>query len=309
VATETLAPPAPLLVAAAGRRVFALQLALGAAGLAACALAVAAGVSAVHVAPAAAHRLDVGGLRLTYPAVNAAAALLLAQAALGAAVLIVAVRMAWRQLHGHRRLVRALPVRGPLPGQAGVSLVEADAPLAFCAGWLRPRVYVSTGAVERLSGDELRVVLAHEHHHRALRDPLRLAVGRVLGQALFFLPALRPLGVRYGDVAELRADRAAVAAGGVAPLASAMLSFADGVAPERVDALLGRPPEWRLPWLPLGLGLAALAIPAGLAWRAASGASVRATLNLPLVSSQPCVLVLALVPVLACLAGLIGRRG
>jgi Peptidase family M48 len=308
VATETLAPPAPPLVAAAGRRVFALQLALGAAGLAACALAIAAGVSAVHVAPAAAHRLDVGGLRLTYPAVNAAAALLLAQAALGAAVLIVAARMGWRQLHGHRRLVRALPVRGPLPGHAGVSLVEADAPLAFCAGWLRPRIYVSTGAVERLSRDELRVVLAHEHHHRALRDPLRLAVGRVLGQALFFLPALRPLGLRYGDVAELRADRAAVAAGGVAPLASAMLSFAGGVAPERVDALLGRAPAWRLPWLPLGLGLAALAVPAGLAWRAASGASVQATLNLPLVSSQPCVLVLALVPVLACLAGLIGRR-
>jgi hypothetical protein len=129
----------------------------------------------------------------------------------------------------------------------------------------------------------------------------------VLGQALFFLPALAPLGERYGDVAELRADRAAVATGGVAPLASAMLSFADGIAPERVDALLGRAPEWRLPWLPLVLGLAALAVPAGLAWRAA-GASVQATLNLPLVSSQPCVIVLALVPVLACLAGVIGRR-
>jgi len=141
VATETLAPPRDAAEApaadrrptqpavrrgdAADRRVFALQLALGAAGLAACALAVAAGVSAVHVAPAAAHRLDLAGLHLTYPAVNVAAALLLAQAALGAAVLIVAVRMAWRQLHGHRRLVRAVPVRGPLPGHPGVSLVEA----------------------------------------------------------------------------------------------------------------------------------------------------------------------------------------
>jgi peptidase M48-like protein len=312
VATETHAAPLPRSVAAAAgrrpeQRVFGLQLALGVAGLAACALAVAAGVSAVHVAPAAAHRLDLGGLRLTYPAVNAAAALLLAQAALGAAVLITAVRLAWRQVHGHRRLVRSLPVCGRLPGHPGVSLVEADAALAFCAGWLRPRIYVSTGAVQRLSPEELRAVLAHEHEHRALRDPLRLAVGRVLGQALFFLPALRPLGARYGDVAELRADRAAVAAGGVAPLAAAMLSFSDGVAPERVDALLGREPEWRLPWLPLGLGLAALAVPTGLAWRGA-GASVQATLNLPLVSAQPCVLVLALVPVLACLAGVIGRR-
>ena len=297
------------------RRVFALQAGLGAAGLAACALAVAAGVSTVHVAPAAAHRLDLGSLRLTYPAVNAAAALLLAQAALGAATLIVAGRMAWRQLRGHRRLIRELPVAGPLPGHPAVSVVVAGAPLAFCAGWLRPRVYVSTAAVERLSAAELRAVLAHEHHHRALRDPLRLAFGRVLSQTLFFLPVLRPLHSRYGDVAELRADRAAVALGGVAPLATAMLSFAAGpggevagISPERVDSLLGRTPEWRLPWLPLGLGLTALAVPAALAWRATSGASVRATLNLPLVSAQPCVLVLALVPVLACLAAAIGRR-
>jgi Peptidase family M48 len=300
-------------VAADGdRRVFGLLAGLGGAGLAGCALAVAAGVSAVHVAPAAAHRLDVGGVRLTYPAVNAAAVLLLAQAAVGAAVLIVAVRMTWRQLRGHRRLVRALPVAGPLPGHPGVTMVEAAAPLAFCAGWLRPRVYVSTAAVERLSAAELQAVLAHEHHHRTLRDPLRLAVGRVLSQALFFLG---PLHRRYGEVAELHADRAAVAVGGVAPLASAMLSFAAGpggevagISPERVDSLLGGRPEWRLPWLPLVLGLTALAIPAALAWRATAGASVRATLNVPLVSSQPCVLVLALVPVLACLAGLIGRR-
>jgi hypothetical protein len=87
-----------------------------------------------------------------------------------------------------------------------------------------------------------------------------------------------------------------------------MLSFAGGISPERVDSLLGRAPDWRLPWLPLALGLAVLAVPAGLAWRAGGAASARATLNLPLVSSQPCVLVLALVPVLACLAGVIARR-
>ena len=40
---------------------YRLQLALGGAGLGACALVLAAGVSSVHVAPDAAHRLDVGG--------------------------------------------------------------------------------------------------------------------------------------------------------------------------------------------------------------------------------------------------------
>ena len=250
------------------------------------------------------------GVRLTYPAVNAAAVVLLALAALGAAVLIVTARAAWRQFRAHRRLIRGLPVAGPLAEHPAVLVVDAAAPLAFCAGWLRPRVYVSTGVLGRLSKSELRAVLAHEQHHGALRDPLRLAVSRVLCQALFFLPVLRPLHDRYADVAELNADAAALDASGgaTAPLASALLAFGTtsagdvvGISPERVDSLLGRPKAWRLPRMLLITALVTIAAFVALAWRASAGASVQATLNLPIASSQPCVLVLALVPVLACL--------
>ena len=54
------------------------------------------------------------------------------------------------------------------------------------------------------------------------RDPLRLAVSRVLCQALFFLPILRSLHATYADAAELTADAAALEAvdGATAPLAS-----------------------------------------------------------------------------------------
>ena len=113
---------------------YRLQLALGGAGLAGAAIVLAVAVSAVDVAPAAAHHLRVAGLGFTYPALNAAAALLLAFAALGAAVLIVTVRAAWRQVRGHRRLVRALPVAGKLPGDPSVTVIGGDEPLAFCAG-------------------------------------------------------------------------------------------------------------------------------------------------------------------------------
>jgi Zn-dependent protease with chaperone function len=295
--------------------VYRLQLVLGGAGLAGAVAAPAVAAGSVRVAPAGAHRLTVAGLHFTYPAVNAAAALLLTLAALGAAVLLVAVRAAWRQLSGYRRLIHGLPVAGRLPGHPTVYLLDAAAPMAFCAGWLRPRVYVSNAALERLSEAELHAVLAHEQHHRALRDPLRLAVGNVLCQALFFLPVLRPLPGRYADVAELNADAAAVAAAGGAPLASALLTFGAspggdvvGISPERVDSLLGRPPAWRLPLPGLVVAFATVAAVIGLVWRASSGASVSATLNLPIASSQPCVLVLALVPVVACLAGAISSR-
>lgn len=298
------------------RGLYGLQVTVAGAGLAGCALGLAAAVSRVHVAPAAAHRLDVGGARFTYPAANAAAVALFALAALGVAVLFVSLRGAWRQVRAHRRLVRALPVAGSLPGHPAVCVVDVAAPLAFCAGWLQPRIYVSTGTLSRLSESELRAVLAHEHHHRARRDPLRLAVGRVLSQALFFLPVLRPLHERYGDVAELTADAAALEATGRAgPLASAMLSIAAtpagevvGISPERVDALLGQPRVWRLPWLLLVAAMITIAALVALVWRVGASASAQTSLDLPIASSQPCLLVLALVPILVCLAGA-GLRG
>jgi len=51
-----------------------------------------------------------------------------------------------------------------------------------------------------------------------------------------------------------------------------------------------------------------LAILVALVWRASGSASVQATLNLPIASSQPCVLVLALVPVVACLVAAVAPR-
>lgn len=297
---------------------YRLQLALGGAGLAASVLVLAAGVRAVHVQPADAHRTDVAGLAFTYPTVNAAAAVLMALALLGAVVLLVTIFAAVRQVRAHRRLVRALPVTGALPGHPSVLVIAAEAPMAFCAGWLRPRVYVSTAVLDRLSDTELVAVLAHEQHHGVLRDPLRLAVGRVLCTALFFLPILRPLHDSYADEAEITADAAALAAsdGASGPLASAMLALAAtpaggvvGISPERVDVLLGHaPPSWRTPRLLLVTALATIAAVVALVWRASGTAHVQATLNLPIASSQPCVLVLALVPVLVCLAAVVVRR-
>jgi hypothetical protein len=52
-----------------------------------------------------------------------------------------------------------------------------------------------------------------------------------------------------------------------------------------------------------------LAVAIVVVWRASAIASADATFNLPLVSAQPCMLVLALIPVLACLAAVVGRRG
>jgi hypothetical protein len=288
--------------------VFGLQLALGACGLAAAVAAVGAAVGSVHRVKGGAPEIMIASQRFTYPTVNVAAAILLALAAVGAAVITVALRASWRQLREYRRFVRGIAVLGPLPGHPGISVIDDSAPHAFCAGYLRPSIYVSTGALAVLSDDELAAVLVHEDHHRTLRDPLRLASSRILTQALFFLPVLPSLRDRYSDLAEERADDAAVrAAGDTGPLASALLAFdavaprgTSGISPGRVDSLLGRPVGWQLPSSLVAFSLATLSVLTVLVWRASAAASAHATFNLPVLSSQPCMLILALVPVLGC---------
>jgi BlaR1 peptidase M56 len=287
-------------------RLFLLSLVIAASALAAVSVALIDGTGSVRVGPhEPVQRFSVLHESLTYPRTNAAAVVVLVLAALGLFVLLQLVWAAAAEVRAQGRFSRAIAARGPRAFGA-VMLVDEAQPQAFCAGFLRPRIFLSTGALRRLGRDELQAVLAHEEHHRARRDPLRIALARVFSHAFFFLPVLRRLSERYCAMAELAADDAAVrtSAGGGATLASALLSFsasdhphgAVGIAPERVDHLLGRTPSWRLPSALLVGGLATILVLTALAWEAGRIAVVHATFNLPVFSTRPCVMALALVP-------------
>jgi hypothetical protein len=265
---------------------------------------VATAVASVHHVTAGGGRLAVAGWSFSYPTLNGAAALILALAAAGAGTIAAALHAGWRQRRAHRRLLAQMEVVGCLDAHPGVTVIAGARPEAFCAGFLRPAIYVSRGAVEALTPVELEAVLAHEHHHRRVRDPLRFACARVLAHALFFLPVLGPLRDRDADLAELRADRAAVAvgAGRRGALASALLVFdagapsgRSGVSAARVDSLLGEPGRCRVAWGPLVTSLTVLAAVGIVIWRTGGAASAQATFNAPLFSSAPCLSVLAIV--------------
>src|SRR6201995_5339154 len=282
----------------------------------AAAAAVGAVVGSVHRASMGVSRFEVAGLVLSYPKLNGAEWVLIALAAVGATAITVAGRAAWRQRSAYRGFLDRLEVVGRLHGHPTVKVIAGTRPEAFCAGYLRPAVYISQGALDLLSAPELDAVLAHEHHHRLVRDPLRFALGRILSQALFFVPALRVLHDRYGDLAEVNADRAAVraSAGRQTSLASALLVFdasappgASGISPARGDSLLGQPARWRMPiWL-MAASLAAVSVLSLLTWQASGVASAHATFNVPFVSSQPCVVMITLLPLIGCLVAM-GRR-
>jgi hypothetical protein len=281
-------------------------------GLALVGLVLTAGVliavlAVLSVRPAPAHEIAVLGQHLAVPAANAQAIVLLLLATLGISVVLAGTYGAIVVLAAGRRLRRALPVLDRLPGHDHVWVILGDRPHAFCAGLLSPAVYVSTGALQELGDEQLEAVLAHEHLHRMRRDPMRIASARVLGEALFFLPVLRRLTARYCALAELAADEHAVAAfdGDTSPLAGAMLTFADcGIAPERVDHISGRTPDWGLPIAVMGLSLLGASGLGLLVWQLARHANLQTTLAFPLVSAQPCIIMLALIPLAGAALGM-----
>jgi peptidase M48-like protein len=206
-----------------------------------------------------------------------------------------------RQLRASRAFLRRLPVREAVvhgrrvrvfPGRLG----------AFCAGLLRPAVYVSEGTLQSTEPDALQAILAHEERHRLRRDPLRLLLARMVSDAIRPLPPFAVLAERQAAIADLVADAAAVdALGDATPLAAALVHFDErgaGVAPERVDRLAGTgPAETVSPALLLAAagalaGIAALLAPMLLLhWHP--------DLTLP-ASIEPAVLIAVCVP--ACLA-------
>ena len=288
------------------RRVSGAQVLLGMLALACLAVVFIRVAERWRVTPSAAsHRIVVLGQRLSYPAANLAAIVIVALALLGVAVVARAVAGVISELTASRRLRRRLATARPLPG-AGALVVDGERPHAFCAGLLRPAVYVTDGALEILDEQALEAVLAHERHHARRRDPLRLAAGRVLAGALFFLPGLGDLARRREALAEIGADESAVSCGPAqrSALVRAMLSFTEspgaeagvGIDPVRVDHLLGEPPRWRFPTLLFLAALGLIALLAAVAALAGHEASGSASLAPPFLSAQPCVVVLALIP-------------
>jgi Zn-dependent protease with chaperone function len=285
-------------------RLYRVNLALAALGLGVVGLALAGALRSMRFD---AYSLDsaLSACMGMFPSLDAGGYLRLALAVLAAVSVTLALRSAARQLRSTARYLRPLRSGATPVELAGTEceLIDGGQPRALCAGYLRPRIYVSSGAVEALSADELRAVVAHERHHRERRDPLRLLVARTLADALFFLPALRRVSARYAELVELAADEAAIGAlGERRTLARALLRFGDlgspsvavaAIAPERVDNLIGDPAASRWGLSPARL-LASALLGTGLllAIGFLLAAGDPAPVNLFLILAQSCALMI-----------------
>jgi len=124
--------------------------------------------------------------------------------------------------------------------QGEVVLFDDPRPFAYCCGFLRPKIWISTGSITLLRPLELEAVLHHEAVHLRRRDPLRLLVGRALAELFFALPLIRLLAVRFEVAKELAADREAVRQQGTAKhLASALYVMGREPTPTMADIAIG----------------------------------------------------------------------
>lgn len=297
-------------------RLWRLQVAVGVFGAVTAIAALAVSITRIAFVPPSPAEIAAVCERWVFPHLDSGSVLVLGLGSVSVAVIVLSMRSAVRQVRRARRFDRSLRITGSLPaGDAPVGVIDAEGAQAFCLGFLRPRVYVSRRAVETLQEDELAAVLAHEAHHARRRDPLRILVARSLGDGLFFVPGVRRLAERCAALAELAADEAAVRSmRDSRPLASALLAFdsqpsatAVGIAPERVDHLLGVRPRWELPILLLAGALATVGALLAVTVRTATAAG-HASVDLPTLAAQACMLAMAVSPLVVGSFLLIGGR-
>ncbi|TMR95781.1 M56 family metallopeptidase [Nonomuraea basaltis] len=159
----------------------------------------------------------------------------------------IATRAAWLAAGAARALARLPRAAGPAPlrdsllrtGIRGVVCLAAGHRTAFCAGLIRPRVYVGTDLATELAPAELDAVLVHEAVHAQRRDPLRRLMLRACADVLFYLPLVNWTADRQKEQAELAADRVAIRRVGAGAVAGALLTMGDAPTPVPASAFDG----------------------------------------------------------------------
>lgn len=183
------------------------------------------------------------------------------------------VTRTWDLIERARRLAIPPESLPPCPGLDRVTVFEGRPPLAFTAGFFRPRVFVSRGLAESLGGDELRAVLRHESRHQASKDPLKGLLVSFVSDFLFFLPVSRLLRNTYHLAEEMTADAGAIGDPAEADALTASLlkvrqlggagaSFLFDPTLERVKSLRGKHPGISLPLRKLALAAVFAAVSA-----------------------------------------------
>lgn len=113
----------------------------------------------------------------------------------------------------------------------GAVLVEHSEPVAYCVAGRHPTVILSTGALDALDPAQLEAVLAHERAHLTSRHHRLLALARIGGLVLPFLPLMRDADAQVTRLVEMHADDTAARTHDPRSLATALVVLATSASP------------------------------------------------------------------------------
>ena len=65
--------------------------------------------------------------------------------------------------------------------------------MAFCLGFFRPKIYLSTGLTKLMNGPELEAIILHEKYHLLKRDNIFLTAVNFIKQLFLPFPILADL--------------------------------------------------------------------------------------------------------------------
>ncbi|MFJ5681232.1 M56 family metallopeptidase [Streptomyces sp. NPDC093099] len=143
-----------------------------------------------------------------------------------------------RARNGHRRILDK--VGRPSAGLRA-TVIEHGAPAAYCLPGRRPRIVLSTRAVELLSTAQLGAVVEHERAHIACRHHLVLVAAQSFATVFRGLPLARHLREQIPLLLEMAADDRALRRYPHGVLATAMFEMASGSAAPRGALSAGGP--------------------------------------------------------------------
>ncbi|MEW1549499.1 M56 family metallopeptidase [Streptomyces tsukubensis] len=142
--------------------------------------------------------------------------------------LAVTARQARQERQRHAGL---LAVIGAEAAEYGATVVEHDAPAVYCLPGRAHRVVVTRGALDLLTDEQLRAVLAHERAHLRGRHHLVQIAAKAFARAFPGLPLARLAREQTALLLEMIADDRALRSHSRDALATAMCEVAAGRAP------------------------------------------------------------------------------
>lgn len=120
----------------------------------------------------------------------------------------IVVKHCWLLFQHQMRLQTAIAVaQGEQHNLQGklVTVLNTSAPLAFTAGMLRPKIYLSQGLLDSLSDTQQVCVITHENAHKSARDPMQKWLFSIFS-AYYPVYIRQPYRQAFDLAAELQAD-------------------------------------------------------------------------------------------------------